>query len=99
MWSDLRALIKHRRYDSALSRKLDPHWHWRALEPNLVAAAVDTLRILAWQQTKDGHKNRKRPEPIPRPGVKGFDKDPELVTASVDEVKRRLALPRRAVAA
>lgn len=30
----------------------------------LLAAAVDRLSILAWMQTKDGAKNRRRPESI-----------------------------------
>lgn len=89
--------MKHRRHDSALNRALDPDWYWRAVEPNLLAAAVDMLRILAWQQTKDGQKNRKQPKPIPRPGV-GPKKDPNVRTAPVEEVKRLLALPRKAAA-
>jgi len=91
------ALVKHRRPDSALSRALDPDWHWRTIEPNLLAAVVDILRIMAWQNTKDGSKNRRRPKPVPRPGV-GPKKDPNAMSAPVDEVQRLLALPRRAVA-
>lgn len=30
----------------------------------LLAHAVDALRILVWQPTKDGHKNRNKPESI-----------------------------------
>lgn len=35
----------------------------------LLAAIVDLLRWLQWSKTKDGRKNRNRPEPLPRPGV------------------------------
>lgn len=38
-------------------------------EAHLLAAAVDQLRILAWQQTKDGQSGRRQPEPIPRPAT------------------------------
>lgn len=35
----------------------------------LAADMADTLRIMAWQKTKDGQKKRNVPKPIPRPGV------------------------------
>jgi len=41
---------------------------WTRVE-QLLAFAVDVLRVLAWQQTKDGSKGRNKPRPIPRPGV------------------------------
>lgn len=35
----------------------------------LMASMVDLLTIQTWQSTADGHKNRNRPKPIPRPGI------------------------------
>lgn len=39
------------------------------MQEQLLAGAVDALRILIWQQTKDGEKGRNQPDPIQRPGV------------------------------
>jgi hypothetical protein len=39
------------------------------LPEQLSAASVDALRILIWQQTKDGAKGQRQPKPIPRPGI------------------------------
>jgi len=99
-WGDLLALVQNRRHDSALSRALDPDWQWRALEPNLLAFMSDRLAWLQWSKTKDASAKPPRnvPKPMPRPGIKGYDKDPDVLRLSVDEVKRRLALPRRALA-
>lgn len=36
----------------------------------MLALACDYLALLAWMKTKDGVANRKRPDPLPRPGVK-----------------------------
>lgn len=36
-------------------------------EAHLLAAVIDQLRVLAWQNTEDGQKNRSRPEPVERP--------------------------------
>lgn len=78
-----------------MSRRLDPDWQWRALEPNLLALVADGIAWLVWSKTKDAKHNRKKPKPIDRPGVGRKKKNPEIVTADVDEVKRRLALPRK----
>ncbi len=40
------------------------------LTNHLLAMIVDVLRWLQWAKTKDGIRNRNRPEPIARPGVK-----------------------------
>lgn len=71
------------------------------LTNELLAAAVDRLTFLAWAKTKDASRSgAKRPKPIPRPSnnynraALGRLKDALMLPA--DEVKRRLALPRRA---
>ena len=40
------------------------------LTNHLLAMIVDVLRWLQWAKTKDGQKNRNRPDPIARPGVR-----------------------------
>lgn len=35
----------------------------------LLADIVDSQRWQVWAKTKDGHKGRNRPKPVPRPGV------------------------------
>lgn len=82
--------------------------YWRAREPErsrwgvseyLLAVIADSLRWLVWAKTKDAKRGRNKPKPIPRPGdsdkkqSKGTFKG--AVSMTVDEVKRRLALPRR----
>ena len=34
-----------------------------------MASILDTLNILAWQRTKDGHEGRNPPPPTRRPGA------------------------------
>lgn len=70
------------------------------LTNELLALAVDRLTFLAWAKTKAASRaGAKAPKPIPRPS--NNHNRPKLgrmkgaVTATVDEVKRRLALPRR----
>lgn len=55
--------------ESHLFRKLHPEDAGWTLNNLLLAAAVDSLRWLQWVKTKDGQKNRGRPDPIARPGV------------------------------
>lgn len=44
-----------------------------SLEAQLLASAVDELRVANWQRA--ARKGVKAPKPIPRPGVKGPDKE------------------------
>ena len=86
-WRDLLVIVEQSSSESARSRSQREGWTDMAM---LLAAAIDTLRVLAWQQTEDGSKGRNQPEPIPRPGVKasgdkqtlgksdGFDTKAEL---------------------
>lgn len=54
--------------DSILARELAPDdTRWSDTEW-LLADVVDRLSLLVWFKTKDGSKNRNRPEPVPRPG-------------------------------
>lgn len=80
---------------------MDRDWQWRSADTLLLAEIADSMNFLAWTKTKDaGKKNpRNRPKPIPRPGVHGYGRDEETVSLPLDEVKRRLARPRRALVA
>ncbi|MDN6566334.1 MAG: DUF5361 domain-containing protein [Actinomyces sp.] len=81
--------------ESWTHRKLNPDWRW-SLDSQLGAAAVDQLRILAWQQTKDGAKGRKQPKPTPRPGVAGYRPGgKKTVTINTAEIDRQLSRPRK----
>lgn len=55
---------------SATVQAAEPDTRW-SLTDHLLAAVVDELRLGNWLQSKDGHANRNRPQPIPRPGVAG----------------------------
>ncbi|MEZ2373124.1 DUF5361 domain-containing protein [Arthrobacter sp. RCC_34] len=51
--------------DSATKRAIGDGW--TGLE-QLTALIADRLAVLAWQKTSDGHKGKRPPKPIPRPG-------------------------------
>lgn len=54
--------------ESILARQLAPDdTRWGDAE-YLLADVVDRLSILVWAKTKDGARNRNRPDPVPRPG-------------------------------
>lgn len=58
----------------------------------LLARAVHLLEVLAWQQTEDGHKNRRPPKPIVPPGFEPQVATPDAV--NIDELKDLLNRPR-----
>jgi hypothetical protein len=60
--------------DSHLYRSMHPDEAGWTLTNHLLATIADVLRWLQWAKTKDGQKNRNRPEPITRPGVKSSKK-------------------------
>ncbi|WP_446224979.1 DUF5361 domain-containing protein [Nocardia sp. IBHARD005] len=67
-WGDLRAIVTHRKPDSALSRALRPDdWAWQ-LPELLLADIADSLRWLRWAKSTAARHGRP-PKPIPRPGV------------------------------
>ncbi len=95
-WADLRSFVKYLGPDSAVARELYPDAAPWQLPQLLLADVVDSLRILIWQKTKDGHRNMRRPKPIPRPGVEtesvmGTD------VMSLDEADQFLGWDRKAV--
>jgi hypothetical protein len=68
-WADLRTFVKHSSVESNLYKSMYPDDAGWTLTNLLLATIADVLRWLQWAKTKDGRKNRRKPEPIPRPGV------------------------------
>lgn len=67
-WRDLKVLVEQQRPgESALWMEQNPDHMW-GLSEFLLADVADTLHMLFWAKTKDGAKNRNRPNPIERPG-------------------------------
>lgn len=66
-------------------------------EQHLVALAVDALRTANWQRTKDGQRNRNRPNPVSplsrpqgtRYGAKKTTISPEKTRAYLDRIGPR----------
>ncbi|WP_346921692.1 DUF5361 domain-containing protein [Glutamicibacter creatinolyticus] len=93
------AIVNHLPTDSAYWRKREPEKSRWGVSEYLLAIIADSLRWLVWSKTKDAKHNRRRPKPIPRPGVdektekKGTFKG--AISRNIDEVKRLLSLPRR----
>lgn len=56
--------------ESSLMREINQQW---TLQHHLLALIIDVLREGNWMQTEDGQKGRRRPKPIPRPGVEDPD--------------------------
>ena len=80
-WRDLLALVAHTRPDSALAASLGPDHLW-GLTEQLLAAGVDMLRILAWQNTEDASRPWTAPEPTARMGSSPAASPSDRVTAS-----------------
>lgn len=94
-WSDLKAVTGQAPSSSAFRRSLIGVDHEWTLTNSLIATGVDALRWLVWAKTKDGAKNRNRPKPIPRPGVrKSRGRMKDAVSLPIDELQRRLDMPR-----
>lgn len=64
------ALWRHNRRTRppGVGKPTSPPEEWWTPERDLMAATVDGLRVLAWQQTKAGHEGRDMPAPLRRPG-------------------------------
>ena len=53
-----------------MQREEDPQAPFWGLQEQLLANLADGVAWLIWAKTDDGAKNRNRPKPIPRPGVR-----------------------------
>jgi len=69
-WADLRDVVAFQPADSALFRAMHPDAAPWGLSEHLLAVVADAVIAGNWMQSRDGQKNRNRPKPIPRPGVK-----------------------------
>lgn len=69
-WADLRDIVTHQPSGSALHRAMHPDAAPWGLSEHLLAVIADAAISGNWMQSRDGQKNRNRPKPIPRPGVK-----------------------------
>ena len=64
-WRDLKVIVTRMPPNrSALQQELGPQDAAWTLTNHLLAEVVDSLRLLLWAKTRDGHKNRNRPKPI-----------------------------------
>lgn len=70
-WRAVKVMIKHAGPDSAygrwMTRKRPPRWGYQEY---LMADLIDLAALLVWFQTEDGQKNKNRPKPTSRQGVK-----------------------------
>ena len=75
-------------YDSRVFKKINDLKLSRT--EMLLALQVDALKILAWQNTKDGAKNRNRPESLYKKlmGIDTKKKDDLLQFDSVEDYER-----------
>lgn len=62
----------------------------------LLADQADSLRWLVWAKTKDARKNRKKPQPIPRP-ADARRRVSDVESMNVTDMKAFLAKRRTAV--
>lgn len=69
-------------------------WQWAYLSNHLLALLGDELAWSNWTKTKDGQHNRRRPDPIPRPGVKRRVKRDQPQMVDTGELDRLLAATR-----
>ena len=87
-------IVRQSSRDSALVRSIMGEQHPWGITEQLMAAAVDLLRVANWMNTEDGSKGRNRPEPIPRPGVEQ-PKRYVREAVSMDEMRDRLERKRQ----
>lgn len=105
-WEEAADMAAHIPADgsSAVYRAMNPDtWRW-GIPEHLAAMQVDLLRWLQWSKTKDATRKppRNMPKPIPRPGVEekqkaANDRFKDVEAVPLDELKRRLAKPRKAI--
>lgn len=62
--------MEHLPVEAALHRAINPDWQWSG-ELHLLASIVDELRFMRFENRRmhGGSKERRGPDPIPRPGV------------------------------
>lgn len=94
-WTDLYAFIYAAQPSTAIFNSVEMGW---STTDHLLAAVVDLLSVLAWQNTADAHSKppRNRPKPIPRPDRDGKPDAARVMggvnatVMSVEEFQRRI---------
>jgi hypothetical protein len=94
-WRDLLAFVRQSGPDSALVRSVHPDEYRWGLAEYLLAELVDVGRLLYWSKTKDGARNRNRPEQFPRPGIRSDVKRVKGTPVPMDKIRARMAALRR----
>jgi hypothetical protein len=66
------------------------HSGW-TINDHLAAHQLDVLNLLWWAKTEDGQKNRRRPQPTPKPGMTKPEDTISEFAVAVDEYERMVA--------
>ncbi|MCA1841342.1 MAG: DUF5361 domain-containing protein [Actinobacteria bacterium] len=89
-WRDLFAFVSESAQDSAFFRASFPtEWMWDH-KSLLLAEVADRLAILAWQNTEDGHKGKRPPAPMDRPGIEQPNHKVKGEAIPLDEFDQRM---------
>lgn len=92
-WWDLKCFLKHQKPDNALVRMKNPDYIWD-LHAHLLAGIHDGIQGGNWQ--RGGDPKAKRPEQLPRPGVKPSGEKRKSTTAlPIDQLRARLRMDER----
>lgn len=94
-WRALLYWLRRADRNTSWARETHPETAPWSLEVQLLAEAVDTLRIQTWMRSKAGKKNQNRPKPIPRPGQPGQHKYGHA-SMTIEETREFLAARRAA---
>lgn len=86
-WRDLRVMVTQAQPDTAVFKSMNPHWQ-QTVEADLLRAIEFNVRILAWQQSRDGQKGQNKPEawtwPWESKPDKAFRGDPMTIEEARD---------------
>ena len=90
-WRDLQVFVSEMPRECALFRAMHPELYPWDNGNMLLADIADGINWLVWAKTKDGQKNRKHPQPIPRPGVEAKQvKRTKGEAIPIDQFRQRL---------
>lgn len=96
-WRDVWVICTSAPPKSPLAVALNPRLAWDTTD-YLLADLADSQRWLVWSKTRDGQRNRNRPKPIPRPGVREVEgRMTDVRAMSVEDMKAFLARRRVSV--
>lgn len=91
-WHDLKVIVAYSSVHSRLYSAWQPDAAGWDTQTMLLAFIADLLNWRNWTLTPEGSKNRNRPKPIPRPGVKAPRSEGSRPQASkLSDIRKRLA--------